>query len=79
VLTFVPNAPIEPMRLIALLQRERNMRLAGPEKLRIEARTPDLEARLQVLRTLSRRWREPTVMAPRRHRAIHERARSPEP
>ncbi len=51
-LTFVPNAPIEPMRLIALLQRERNMRLAGPEKLRIEARTPDLQARLQVLRTL---------------------------
>jgi len=52
VLTFVPDAPIEPARLIALIQRERTMRLAGPEKLRIEAKTPTLEARLQQLRTV---------------------------
>ncbi len=50
VLTFVPDAPVDPGRLIALLQREKNMRLAGPEKLRIEAKTPNLESRLQLLR-----------------------------
>ena len=52
VLTFVPNAPIEPARLIALLQRERNMRLAGPQKLRIEVKTVSLETRLQQLRSV---------------------------
>ncbi len=51
-LTFVPDAPIDPARLIALLQREKNMRLAGPERLRIEAKTTDLDARLQQLRSV---------------------------
>jgi len=54
VLTFVRNAPIDPARLIALLQREKNIRLAGPEKLRIEIRTADLDARLQQLRAVLR-------------------------
>jgi transcription-repair coupling factor (superfamily II helicase) len=49
-ISFVPNAPIDPKRLIALLQKERTMRLAGPERLRIEQKTPTLEARVQVLR-----------------------------
>ncbi len=52
VLAFIPNAPIEPVRLIALLQREKNMRLAGPEKLRIETKTTSLDTRLQVLRAV---------------------------
>jgi len=51
-LTFVPDAPIDPARLIAMLQREKNMRLAGPERLRIEAKTTDLDARLQQLRSV---------------------------
>jgi transcription-repair coupling factor (superfamily II helicase) len=54
VLTFVRDAPIDPARLIALLQREKNIRLAGPEKLRIEVRTADLDARLQQLRAVLR-------------------------
>jgi len=52
VLTFAPDAPIDPARLIALLQRQKNMRLAGPEKLRIEAKTASLETRVQALRTV---------------------------
>ena len=48
--SFLPNAPIDPKRLIALLQKERTMRLAGPERLRIEQKTPTLEARVQLLR-----------------------------
>jgi transcription-repair coupling factor (superfamily II helicase) len=54
VLTFVAEAPIDPARLIALLQKQKNMRLAGPEKLRIEVKTPDLDARLAQLRTVLR-------------------------
>jgi transcription-repair coupling factor (superfamily II helicase) len=50
VLTFMPDAPIDPARLIALIQRDKSMRLAGPEKLRIDARTASLDTRLQLLR-----------------------------
>src|SRR5512137_433534 len=50
VMTFVPDAPIDPARLIALIQKRKGMRLAGPEKLRIEVATADLEARLRELR-----------------------------
>ncbi|MCX8114645.1 MAG: transcription-repair coupling factor [Burkholderiaceae bacterium] len=52
VLTFVPNPPIDPARLIALIQREKTMRLAGQDKLRIDVRTPNLDARLQQLRAV---------------------------
>jgi transcription-repair coupling factor (superfamily II helicase) len=54
VLTFAPDAPIDPARLIGLMQRQRNMRMAGPEKLRIESTTADLDARLQELRGVLR-------------------------
>jgi len=52
VLTFARDAPIEPARLIALLQKQKGMRLAGPEKLRFEVKTPDLDARLGQLRSV---------------------------
>jgi len=54
VLTFARDAPIEPARLIALLQKQKGMRLAGPEKLRFEVKTPDLDARLGQLRSVFR-------------------------
>jgi transcription-repair coupling factor (superfamily II helicase) len=54
VMTFAPDAPIDPARLIALLQREKNLRLAGPEKLRIETRTTSVDTRLQALRSVFR-------------------------
>jgi transcription-repair coupling factor (superfamily II helicase) len=50
VIQFMPNAPINPAQLIALMQRSKTMRLAGPERLRIEEKLPALEARLQRLR-----------------------------
>jgi transcription-repair coupling factor (superfamily II helicase) len=49
---FVPNAPIDPQRLIALMQKEKGIRLAGPDRLRIDRATPSLDARLQLLRTV---------------------------
>jgi transcription-repair coupling factor (superfamily II helicase) len=52
VISFVRDAPIEPARLIATLQKRKDMRLAGPEKLRIEVGTPTLEARLRELRAV---------------------------
>jgi len=53
-ISFVPNPPIDPAQLIRLIQRDRHMRLAGPDKLRIEQKTANLDARLQLLRGVFR-------------------------
>jgi transcription-repair coupling factor (superfamily II helicase) len=62
-ISFVPNAPIDPKRLIALLQKERGLRLAGPERLRIEQKTATLDARVQVLRNVFKALASPTAPA----------------
>jgi transcription-repair coupling factor (superfamily II helicase) len=54
VLTFARDAPVDPARLIALLQSRKDMRLAGPEKLRIEARTASFNDRAQLLHAVLR-------------------------
>ena len=54
VIQFMPNPPFETARLIALMQRSKTMRLAGPERLRIDEKTANLEARTQRLREVFR-------------------------
>ena len=54
VLQFVPEPPFDPARLIALMQRSKTMRLAGPTRLRIDEKTTTLEARLTRLREVFR-------------------------
>ncbi|MDP2240638.1 MAG: transcription-repair coupling factor [Burkholderiales bacterium] len=49
-LQFVPNPPIEPMKIIKLIQTRRNYKLAGQDKLRIEASMPDLKSRVAAIR-----------------------------
>jgi transcription-repair coupling factor (superfamily II helicase) len=49
-LQFVPKPPIDPARVFKLVQTKRQYRLAGSDKLRIEARMPDLNARVTALR-----------------------------
>src|SRR5688572_4883853 len=39
---FVPNPPIEPLKVLKLVQSRRNYRLAGPDRIRIEAKLPDV-------------------------------------
>jgi transcription-repair coupling factor (superfamily II helicase) len=50
VVQFIPNPPVDTARLIALIQRSKTMRLAGPERLRIDEKLAQLEVRLQRLR-----------------------------
>ncbi|MEP6607890.1 MAG: transcription-repair coupling factor [Burkholderiaceae bacterium] len=47
---FVPNPPFDTAKLIALMQRSKTMRLTGPERLRLEEKTANLDTRLQRLR-----------------------------
>ena len=52
-LQFMPNPPIDGMRIIELIQKNKHIRLNGPDKLRITAKMPDLTARVsQVKNTI---------------------------
>ncbi|MFN3593734.1 MAG: transcription-repair coupling factor [Thiobacillaceae bacterium] len=46
---FVPNPPIDPARLIRLIQTRREYKLAGQDRLRIERGGADLNQRLAVI------------------------------
>ncbi len=47
---FVAAPPIDPLRIINMVQQNRHIKLAGPSKLRIEARTPDLSTRVSTIK-----------------------------
>ncbi|HDR9349540.1 TPA: DEAD/DEAH box helicase, partial [Burkholderia multivorans] len=49
-LQFVPNPPIDPMRIIEMVQKHRHIKLAGQDKLRIETRSPDLAIRVSTIK-----------------------------
>ncbi|MDO8299910.1 transcription-repair coupling factor [Lacisediminimonas sp.] len=54
VLQFQPNPPIDAMRIIELVQKNRHIRLNGQDKLRITAKMPDLASRVAQLRATIR-------------------------
>lgn len=51
-LQFEPKPPIDPMAVILLMQQRRDVRLAGPEKLRVERVTESAAQRVQLIREL---------------------------
>ncbi|HCE07721.1 MAG TPA: transcription-repair coupling factor, partial [Oxalobacteraceae bacterium] len=53
-LQFEPNPPIDAMRIIDLIQKNRHIRLNGQDKLRITAKMPDLAARVAQVRATIR-------------------------
>ncbi len=48
-LQFVPNPPIDPARIIELIQKDRNYKLAGPDKLAVSVSCPDVKARARAV------------------------------
>lgn len=54
VLQFVPNPPIDAMRIIELIQKNRHIKLNGQDKLRITVNMPDLSARVAQLKATIR-------------------------
>ena len=57
--TFRPNPPIDPMRIIELVQKNRAVKLAGNDKLRIEKALSDPKDRAQYVRDLLRALGQP--------------------
>ena len=51
-LHFSARAPIDPVRLIDLIQKDKNLRFAGPEKLHWKREMPSLRERVQAVREL---------------------------
>ena len=49
---FVKNPPIDPMKIIQLLQTKRNYKLAGQDKLRVEAGIDDVALRVVRVKEL---------------------------
>ncbi|QDZ27568.1 transcription-repair coupling factor [Noviherbaspirillum sp. UKPF54] len=54
VLHFQPNPPIDAMRIIELIQKNRHIKLHGQDKLRITANMPDLAARVSQVKATIR-------------------------
>jgi transcription-repair coupling factor (superfamily II helicase) len=52
VLQFVPKPPIDPSRIIQLVQSRKGARFAGPDRVRLVADSPDVKARVAIVREL---------------------------
>lgn len=54
VVQFEPNPPIEPIRIINLIQKDRNYKLAGQDKLSLSRQCPTLADRVAAVKDLIR-------------------------
>lgn len=58
-ITFKPQPPVDPMRIIELIQKNKHIKLAGNEKLRIERELKDPKDRAQMVRDILRSLGQP--------------------
>ncbi|MDA8446627.1 transcription-repair coupling factor [Paracidovorax valerianellae] len=58
-ITFKPKPPIDPMNIIHLIQKNKHIKLAGNEKLRIERELPEAKDRVQMVRDVLRSLGQP--------------------
>ena len=62
-ITFRPNPPIDAMRIIDLVQKNRHIKLVGNEKLRVERELKEPKDRAQMVRDILRSLGQPVVAA----------------
>ncbi|HZF23654.1 MAG TPA: transcription-repair coupling factor [Burkholderiales bacterium] len=51
-LQFIPNPPLDPAKIIGLVQSRKNFKLSGQDRLRVEAAMPDIAARVSQARAV---------------------------
>jgi transcription-repair coupling factor (superfamily II helicase) len=61
--TFKPNPPVDPMRIIELVQKNRNVKLAGNDRLRIDREIAEPRERAQFVRDMLRSLGPPRAEA----------------
>ncbi|OIN92909.1 MAG: transcription-repair coupling factor [Comamonadaceae bacterium CG1_02_60_18] len=60
-ITFKKNPPIDALKIIGLIQKNKHIRLAGNEKLRIERALPEAKDRAQMVRDVLRNLGQPVT------------------
>ena len=60
-ITFKKDPPIDSMAIMHLIQKNRHIKLAGNEKLRIEKELPEANDRAQMVRDVLRSLGQPKV------------------
>ncbi len=63
VISFRPNPPVDALKIIELVQKNRHVKLAGNDKLRIERALPEAKDRAQLVREVLRALGAPTSLA----------------
>ncbi len=63
VISFKPNPPVDALKIIELVQKNRHIKLAGNDKLRIERDTPEPKDRAQLIRDVLRALGTPKAPA----------------
>jgi transcription-repair coupling factor (superfamily II helicase) len=63
-ITFKSSPPVDPLRIIELVQKNRHIKLAGNEKLRIERELKEPKDRAQMVRDVLRALGQPKVAEP---------------
>jgi len=58
-INFRPHPPIDGMRIIEMVQKNKHIKLAGNDKLRIERELPDVKQRAQLVRDVLRQLGQP--------------------
>jgi transcription-repair coupling factor (superfamily II helicase) len=53
-ITFKRDPPVDAIRIIELVQKNRHIRLVGNERLRIEREAPEVKDRVQLVRDVLR-------------------------
>ena len=62
--SFKADPPIDPMRIIELVQKHKHIKFAGNQKLRIERSFVDVKDRAQAVRDVLRALGQPVVREP---------------
>jgi len=62
-ITFRPNPPVDPMRIIELVQKNKSVKLAGNDRLRIDREIAEPRDRAQYVRDLLRSLGPPKTQA----------------
>ncbi|MBN8748908.1 Transcription-repair-coupling factor [Xylophilus ampelinus] len=62
-ISFRPNPPVDPMAIIQLIQKNKHIKLAGNEKLRIERELKEPRDRAQLVRDVLRSLGQPVLEA----------------
>ncbi len=60
-ITFKKNPPIDPMKIIEMIQKNKHIKLAGSEKLRIERALPEAKERAKMVRDVLRNLGQPKL------------------